>query len=90
MHAIQNYSGKIIEKELGLAELLQKQYGAVFWGDAVIISVLVEAKLSVVEPSRRWAHSPSPGKAPGGTQCILLSTIMAYLYAWTMIDICLC
>jgi len=28
-------------------------------------SVSVEAKLSFVEPGRRWAHSPSPSKAPG-------------------------
>jgi len=27
--------------------------------------VSVEAKLSFVEPSRRWAHSSSPSKAPG-------------------------
>jgi len=27
--------------------------------------VSVEAKLSFVEPGRRWAHSPSPSKAPG-------------------------
>jgi len=28
-------------------------------------SVSVEAKLSLVEPGRRWAYSPSPSKAPG-------------------------
>jgi len=28
-------------------------------------SVSVEAKLSFVEPGRRWAHSPSLRKAPG-------------------------
>jgi len=27
--------------------------------------VSVEAKLSCVEPGHRWAHSPSPSKAPG-------------------------
>jgi len=27
--------------------------------------VSVEAKLSFVEPGRRWAHSPSTSKAPG-------------------------
>jgi len=27
--------------------------------------VSVGAKLSFVEPGRRWAHSPSPSKAPG-------------------------
>jgi len=27
--------------------------------------VSVEAKLSFVEPGRRWAHNPSPSKAPG-------------------------
>jgi len=27
--------------------------------------VLVEAKLSFVEPGRRWAHSPSSSGAPG-------------------------
>jgi len=26
--------------------------------------VSVEAKLSFIEPGRRWAHSPSPSKAP--------------------------
>jgi len=29
------------------------------------VPVLVEAKLSFVEPGRRWAHSPSPSKAAG-------------------------
>jgi len=29
------------------------------------VPVLVGAKLSFVEPARRWAHSPSPSKAPG-------------------------
>jgi len=28
------------------------------------VPVSVEAKLSFVEPDRRWAHSPSPSKAP--------------------------
>jgi len=31
----------------------------------VPVPVLVEAKLSFVEPGRRWAHSPSPSKARG-------------------------
>jgi len=31
----------------------------------VDLFISVEAKLSFVEPSRRWAHSPSPSKAPG-------------------------
>jgi len=30
-----------------------------------MLPVWVEAKLSFVEPGRRWAHSPSPSKAPG-------------------------
>jgi len=34
-------------------------------GSVQFSSVLVEAKLSFVEPGRRWAHSPSPSKAPG-------------------------
>jgi len=29
-----------------------------------VLPVSVEAKLSFVEPGRRWAHSPSPSKAP--------------------------
>jgi len=29
------------------------------------VPVSVGAKLSFVEPGRRWAHSPSPSKAPG-------------------------
>jgi len=29
------------------------------------VPVTVEAKLFFVEPGRRWAHSPSPSKAPG-------------------------
>jgi len=29
------------------------------------VPVSVEAKLSFVEPGRRWAHSPSPSKASG-------------------------
>jgi len=32
---------------------------------AVQFPVSVEAKLSFVKPGRRWAHSPSPSKAPG-------------------------
>jgi len=31
---------------------------------AVVVASM-EAKLSFVEPGRRWAHSPSPSKAPG-------------------------
>jgi len=31
----------------------------------VPVPVSVGAKLSFVEPGRRWAHSPSPIKAPG-------------------------
>jgi len=31
----------------------------------VVVVVLVEAKLSFIEPGRRWAHSPSPSKASG-------------------------
>jgi len=29
------------------------------------LPVSMESKLSFVEPGRRWAHSPSPSKAPG-------------------------
>jgi len=29
------------------------------------VVVSVEAKLSFVEPGRRWAHSPSPSRGPG-------------------------
>jgi len=32
---------------------------------SVPVPVSVGAKLSFVEPGRRWAHSPSPSKAPG-------------------------
>jgi len=31
----------------------------------VVVVVSVEAKLSFVEPGRRWAHSPFSGGAPG-------------------------
>jgi len=31
----------------------------------VVVVVSVEAKLSFVEPGRRWAHSPSSSGAPG-------------------------
>jgi len=31
----------------------------------LVSSVLVQAKLPFVEPGCRWAHSPSPSKAPG-------------------------
>jgi len=30
-----------------------------------LLPVLVEVKLSFVEPGYRWAHNPSPSKAPG-------------------------
>jgi len=33
--------------------------------DPVPVPVLVEAKLSFVEPGCRWAHSLSPSKVPG-------------------------
>jgi len=36
-----------------------------FGGIRFPVPVSVEVKLSFLEPGRRWAHSPSPSKAPG-------------------------
>jgi len=35
------------------------------WGTSTMFPVSVEAKLSFVEPGRKWAHSHAPSKAPG-------------------------
>jgi len=42
-------------------------------------SVSVEAKLSFVEPGRRWAHSPSPSKAPGISYQVTMITYVRML-----------
>jgi len=41
--------------------------------------VSVETKLSFVEPGHRWAHSPSPSKAPGISQQGIMKTSVKML-----------
>jgi len=55
----------IIAKKLDVCSGKQSEVVGRIFIFVTFYSVSVEAKLSFIEPGRRWAHSPSSGKAPG-------------------------